>query len=197
MKFTAMYEAATQEPGAADFTALRQAWAADEAMQEVAETPERDEELARAMAENDHQTVARIAGEMLAEAPLSIRLHMLASTAMELTGDAAGCERHKELAKGLVQSILGTGDGLSIETAFHVVSVEEEYAVVSLFGVEPTDQAFQEVDGRSYDVISVVSEDGSQEGQIFFNVDAVVGAAKGGGGCCGGHGADGGCCGGK
>jgi len=203
MNFATMLEAAKTDPAGADFGELRRAWVQSPESLHTPEEPEQGEAMQAAMEENDHTTVAKMAGEMLIADPISIRLHLLAATANELAGDLPASELHKQIARGLVKSILDSGDGMSIESAFHVVSVEEEYAVISLFGAEPRSQEMRQHEGHAYDVISVVSEDGTQEGEIFFNVDEVVSSGDSGG-CCGGnsvnlHGApaSGGCCGGK
>lgn len=190
MKFTTMYEAAKQDPTNADFGELRQAWIESQEAEEVPEAQDQAEALQSAMDASDHATVARLAAEMIELEPISIRLHLLAATAFELSGNVPTSETHKEIARGLIRSILESGDGQSFETAFHVVSVEEEYAIISLFGGEPKAQSLQQHEGHAYDVITIESEDGSETGEIFFNVDQLFGDdgdCCGNEGCCGGH----------
>jgi len=190
MKFTTMYEAAKQDPTSADFGELRHAWIESEEAEGVPEAHDQAEALQSAMDASDHATVASLATEMIRVEPISIRLHLLAATAFELSGNLPSSETHKEIARGLIRSILESGDGQSFETAFHVVSVEEEYAIISLFGGEPKEQSLQEHEGHAYDVVTIESEDGSETGEIFFNIDLLVeedDGCCGNEGCCGGH----------
>lgn len=190
MKFSTMYEAAKQDPGTADFGELRQAWIASEEAANVPESHEQADALQTAMDASDHATVATLATQMIELEPISIRLHLLAATAFELSGNVPTSDTHKEIARGLIRSILESGDGQSFDTAFHVVSVEEEYAIISLFGGEPKEQSLQEHEGHAYDVITIESEDGSESGEIFFNIDQLIeddGGCCGNEGCCGGH----------
>ncbi|MBC7772957.1 MAG: DUF4919 domain-containing protein [Pyrinomonadaceae bacterium] len=206
MKFTTLYEAAKQDPTSADFGELRQAWIESQELERAPQAndqadgqaddqaddqvDDRADALQTAMDASDHAKVAALATEMIEAEPISIRLHLLAATAFELSGNAPSSEMHKEIARGLIRSILESGDGQSFETAFHVVSVEEEYAIISLFGGEPKEQTLQEHEGHAYDVITIESEDGAETGEIFFNVDLLVeedGDCCGNEGCCGGH----------
>src|SRR5438445_6937624 len=48
---------------------------------------------------------------------------------------------HKFVFEGLLNSIKNSGDGKSEETAFVVISVDEEYALLNWLGLRPTGQA--------------------------------------------------------
>ena len=71
----------------------------------------------------------------------------------------------------LVDSIVGQGDGKSFETAFQVISVDEEYAVLVVFGLDRVEQRLVTYNGNEFDVLTVRSRESGDEFQLFFNVD--------------------------
>src|SRR5258708_2111074 len=48
---------------------------------------------------------------------------------------------HRFVFEGLLNSIKKSGDGKTMETAFIVISTDEEYALFNYLGLRPTDQA--------------------------------------------------------
>jgi hypothetical protein len=71
----------------------------------------------------------------------------------------------------LFDSIQLSGDGSSFESAYQVISIAEEYAVLAIFGLEPTLQTLVEHEGSFYDVITIAKNDDGVKGPIYFNVD--------------------------
>jgi hypothetical protein len=71
----------------------------------------------------------------------------------------------------LVDSIVRQGDGKSFETAFQVISVDEEYAVLAVFGLVRVEQSLVEHGGSEFDVLTVRSRKSGNEFQLFFNID--------------------------
>jgi hypothetical protein len=60
---------------------------------------------------------------------LEIEAHLLAASEYRATGDQAKAKYHESCARGLLDSVLRSGDGRTPGTAFAVISVAEEYAV--------------------------------------------------------------------
>jgi hypothetical protein len=80
---------------------------------------------------------------------------------------------------GLVDSILSSGDGKTPETAYHVISVDEEYAVLNTLGFKVVKQSLMESKGHSYDKMEVLHMKSKEPGMIYFNVDMPLGKLKG------------------
>ena len=79
--------------------------------------------------------------------------------------------REREAARGLIDSILKSGDGKSEESAFVVIQVAEEYSMLRVLGLRPSIQALIHAQGHSYDRFQTKSNDTGQEVVVFFNVD--------------------------
>jgi hypothetical protein len=102
---------------------------------------------------------------------LNIDLLMTQAAAYRAKGDLENAEQTRRTWISLVDSIVGYGDGKSFETAFQVISVDEEYIVMALLGLERVEQSLIEHDGSEFDVFTVRSRKSGNEFQLFFNID--------------------------
>lgn len=71
----------------------------------------------------------------------------------------------------LMDSILSGGDGRDFATAFRVISVDEEYAVLRVMQIERVTQSLVEHDGSQFDILSIKDPDSGKESQLYFNID--------------------------
>lgn len=73
----------------------------------------------------------------------------------------------------LFAAISATGDGLTSESAFHVISVSDEYALMNLFGMEMKGQSLISKNGRSYDVMKLRDNKYGVE-QLYFDITVCI-----------------------
>ncbi len=71
----------------------------------------------------------------------------------------------------MIDSIRSSGDGKSIEKAWVVIKVHEEYVVLRVLGFNPSQQSLVQKDGHAYDVMKVKSTEDGTEQTFYFNVD--------------------------
>ena len=69
----------------------------------------------------------------------------------------------------LVSAISATGDGLSKETAFHVISTTDEYGIMEILGVSPKSQSLIHDKGQSYDLMELEENEYGLDA-LYFNV---------------------------
>ncbi len=69
-----------------------------------------------------------------------IGTHLMLSGGYQKQGDMRNEQVHQEIAMGLLESILSSGDGKSPETAWKVIQVPEEYIVLRVLGATPIGQ---------------------------------------------------------
>lgn len=110
------------------------------------------------------QEVLEISEPWLAHCPIDIDAQLVAAVALKALGRDTEAEEHLRWYRGLVESILGSGDGEAPESAYHVISIAEEYSMLRTFGVRFKEQAL--VDGE-IDALTVEGESGEQV--IYFN----------------------------
>lgn len=80
--------------------------------------------------------VLRLGQENLSQNPFDLKGLNIVWIAYKRTGDSLMARVYFDKLRKLVQTILATGDGLSEETAFHVVNVSHEYDILSILGYE-------------------------------------------------------------
>lgn len=69
--------------------------------------------------------------------------------------------------KGLVDSVMASGDGRTPDTAFVVISIEEEYAILRVLRLRPLSQKLSD---EGIDAVTVEGEGGT--GTIYFDPQA-------------------------
>jgi hypothetical protein len=87
---------------------------------------------------------------------------------------AAAAQREHDITAGLIKSIM-TGDGLTPQTAFTVITVHEEYALFHILGLDVTQQALVNENGHGYDLMSTTDSDGKSQ-DYYFLIDRVLAA---------------------
>ena len=103
--------------------------------------------------------------------PFNVQLLIIKAAALRAMGRAeeADIARHQWIA--IVDSILLSGDGRGFATAFKVISVAEEYALLAVMNLKRSKQSSVEHDGSKFDVLIVKDNKTGQESEIYFNVD--------------------------
>ena len=160
--------AAKSGTGPVDWQALRFAYA-----DRPNYVPDADGDDRRAMfiAANAHDwaTVLAKANKVLDENYTDGMAHHSAAAADFSLGHRDEGAKEAAMAEGIFQSIR-TGDGLSFEHAFTVISVAEEYDLLATMGVDLDQQALSNNDGHVYDVMTV-HDDSGKTVVYYFNID--------------------------
>lgn len=97
--------------------------------------------------------------------------HLLLHISHRELGNTKGSEFHGAVLKGLAQSILKSGDGKTTATAYHVIRVDEEYAILRLLGMSRAKQELVKENGHHYDKMEITDDKTKQTSTIYFNVD--------------------------
>ena len=101
---------------------------------------------------------------------------MLAYQASKKPDEAAV---HEKILDGLLDSIQRSGDGKSQQTAWFVVTTQEEYVLARrTLRVVPKSQALVQDKGHAYDKLTVLDPKTNQTQDLWFNVDFDMGLYK-------------------
>ena len=104
---------------------------------------------------------------------LDIDTHLIMALAARGAGDKAKFEFHQAVYVGLINSILGSGDGKSTKTAYVVINVGEEYSVLTALELKRGSQAVLDEGGHKYDVLTATDPKTNESEKVYFNIDAV------------------------
>jgi hypothetical protein len=118
-----------------------------------------------------------LADRMLAQNYLDLEAHFAAAEIAEKRKDEKAAAHHRYVIQGVLDSILKSGDGKSTQTAYVVVNISEEYALMGHLGLRVAGQSLINDDnGHSYDLLQGVDAEGKPAREVYFNIDALMGA---------------------
>lgn len=116
------------------------------------------------IAERDWPTALTLSESWLASCPVDMDAHYLAAVALTELGREEEAQAHVAWYRGLVESVLATGDGHTPETAWKVISAQEEYSILQALHVDLLEH--QVVDG-GIDAMTVAVEGTTQT--LYFD----------------------------
>jgi Domain of unknown function (DUF4919) len=123
-------------------------------------------------AKHDFKAVLKEADAGLQYDRFNIDLLMAKAAAYRELKDVKSADDARGTWMAVVDSILNNGDGRSFKTAWTVINVSEEYAVLSLLECEVQQQSLQGDGNSRYDVLNVSHGKTGRSLTFYFNVDA-------------------------
>lgn len=171
--YQALLAQAEADPAAADWQALRLAFAARPGFRVFAPGPNRLQ-MFQAVERADCAAALPAARAAIAERFVDADAHLVAAFCEETAGDLAGAAADRAIGRGLIASI-ETGDGRTPASAFSVIDVDEEYSVLRAMGLKPSSQSLIRLGDHSYDAVDAVDGKG-QATTFYFLVDRVLAA---------------------
>lgn len=107
--------------------------------------------------EENWKEAAQLIEKQLETDPTNLRFHLYKQiVCSHLYG--VGSKEHKDAVKQmrmLVDAVMMSGNGRSVETAIHVLSVPDEYGLLEVFGFSLQSQSLVKKHGRSYDAMAL------------------------------------------
>lgn len=165
---------------AIDFTALRTAWTRTSSYRPNAAVGD-EQPMRAAFAAGRMDEVLRRAEKVRDQDYLNIMSHMMSADAHGALGNSEARQFHVFVARGLIRSLLQSGDGLAPKTAYKVVSLTEIGRVLFFRSLRASgENVLVREGGRVYRKIAVKHEHSGAEGVVFFDVTPLesAGAAK-------------------
>jgi len=81
---------------------------------------------------------------------------------------------HRNIANGLLRVVMSKGDGATSETAWPVIDISEEYAVMRVLGLSLQKQSLSmkpDGSGPKLDILEVIDQSTKMPRTLYFNVD--------------------------
>jgi hypothetical protein len=156
---------------AIDYTRLRLSYMNSPEYKAAKDVSKSEDAMTDALNKKDYPAALKNAEAVLESNYVNIDAHYVALVANREMGAMDKAEFHRTVFRGLINSIRNSGDGKSMETAWVVINVHEEYVMLRALGFRPGEQSLIRKDGHSYDEMKVKSvEDGTAQ-TFYFNVD--------------------------
>lgn len=132
------------------------------------------QELFKALNDKNFNEAIKNAGNILDKCYVELNAHYVSAIAYKELGENDKFEFHRNIYIGLIDSILDSGDGKTPKTAWTVISIDEEYAILSYLGFQRTTQSLLAEDGHRYDVLQAFNIKNKEEtAKFYFNIDIV------------------------
>lgn len=133
-----------------------------------------EEHPSKVLSQGDLQRAKSLAEGILAENYLNLEAHIASAAVAEKKGDTAGAAHHRYVVQGVLDSIRQSGDGKTPETAFQVIALSEEYAVMGRFGLRVAEQSLIHIGEHSYDLLKGMDPQSHAEYEVYFNIDPIM-----------------------
>jgi hypothetical protein len=154
-----------------DYTAFRLAYAASPKYAPYGAVRTLMGQMKKAYTAGDCPAAMRHAKEVFEFNFVQIDAHMVTAVCQEKAGNEEEARRANAMFIGLVKSVLESGDGKSLETAFVVIAIDEEYSVMGALSLLPVRQALVHHRGSAFDRYEAKKRDSGQQVTLYFNVD--------------------------
>jgi hypothetical protein len=156
---------------AIDYTRLRLSYMDSPEYKAAKDVSKSEDAMTEALNKKDYPAALKNAEAVLESNYVNIDAHFVAFVANREMGAMDKAQFHRTVFRGLIDSIRNSGDGKSMETAWVVINVHEEYVILRALGFRPGEQSLIHKDGHSYDEMKVKNaEDGTAQ-TFYFNVD--------------------------
>lgn len=156
-----------------DFKVLRFAFAEKNATEARTADPKLQAQMLSLLNEKKFKDVVKIAEGIHKTAFVDMNSHIMASMAYRGLADAKNAKFHEGVYLGLVNSILKDGDGNSAKTAYHVISIAEEYVLLNALELKRGTSVVEAIDGHNYHVLTANDKTTNEAVKIYFNLDKV------------------------
>jgi Domain of unknown function (DUF4919) len=143
-------------PFSVDFDRLRAEFGGRSDFVEICERDRPLHRLAELVTQKDWNAILATSEPWLQRCPVDIDAHLIRAVALKELKRLAESDHHLNWFRGLVDSVLTSGDGRTPQTAFVVISVAEEYSILRVLRVRPkrhmtlssgVDELVVEIDG--------------------------------------------------
>ena len=124
-----------------------------------------------ALSSRDFRTAVQVAGAILGASFIDMDAHFVKYIAHGEIRETEQAKFHKMVFTRLLKSITDSGDGKSPATAYHVISIAEEYALMRVFRRVLIRQHLLREGGHAYDQMEVKDLNSGVTATLYFNVD--------------------------
>ncbi|MCD4786377.1 MAG: DUF4919 domain-containing protein [Candidatus Eremiobacteraeota bacterium] len=130
----------------------------------------KDEMMAALKAKQYKKSIA-LANSLLKKNFLNPDAHLICFYAYRGLKDKKNASFHNYMLNGIVASILKSGSGKTPASAYKVISIKEEYAVLGSLSLSVLKQKLIRKNGNDYDKMSVRSKKTGKTFDVYFNVN--------------------------
>jgi hypothetical protein len=133
-------------------------------------------DMFRALAGGNLDRVVTLANAIIERDYTDLVAHAALATVFERRGRRQEAVFERAVADGLLSSIQDSGDGMTPETAYVVISVSEEYTVLGAGGAQVTKQSLLQTARGPVDALEIVVN--GERRTVYFDVSRLFAAME-------------------
>jgi hypothetical protein len=156
----------------ADFRGLRMAFMQTPWYKPYDQADKTAQAMNAALEKKDYKKALELANTILQTKYVDWNAHIVAYRAHAELKNSDQSKFHRFVCDGLIRSIMQSGNGKTPATAFVVISIDEEDAVLGALGIRQTRQTLQAEGNRKVDRIDGVDERTNNAVTLYFDVTA-------------------------
>lgn len=156
---------------AIDYAKLRYGFASTAAYNPYAKFSAEREAMFKALESKQFDLAVKQAKALLDQNYQDMESHFVCVIAFGESGNQSQKAYHNAVLKGLIGSLYASGDGKSPETAYQVISTDEEYFLFNINGYRTIRQSLIEKDGVHYDKMELEYTKTGAKVTMYFNVE--------------------------
>lgn len=153
-----------------DFQRMRLSYMESPERRQAKDTSKEEEAMIAAINAKDFETALQNADAVVANQFVNLDGHFAAFIANRELHHDQQATLHRAVFRGLLDSIMNSGDGRSTKTAWTVISVHEEYVVLRFLGMMPSKQSVSHEGDRSFDVMECKDRKSGESVTLYFDV---------------------------
>lgn len=169
--YESLLERVKKSDKSVDFQEVRMAYTETKSYSPYGGDRESRNAMFAAIEAKEYAKVLESATKILKSNYMDLNGHFGAFVANNHLGHAEQAGYHLFVFDGLLNSIQNSGDGKTTETAFVVISTDEEYVLLNYLGLRTTQQALINDKGHSYDLMTALDPKTNQSVKYYFNID--------------------------
>jgi Domain of unknown function (DUF4919) len=171
-KYQALVHRVKQGDQTVNFRDLRIAYSDSPAFSNGPDTSDQKKVMQQALNSKDFAKAIQNADAVLASNFVDMDAHFVEYVAYSELKNPERADFHKFVLQSLLKSITASGDGLTPETAYEVIDVDEEYVLLRFLDLGlPKKQSYMHKNGHYYDALTLAGPGSAEERVVYFNVD--------------------------
>lgn len=135
-------------------------------------------DMFRALAAGNLDRVVTLANQIIERDYTDIAAHAALATVLERRGTNEQGAFERAVADGLLRSIQDSGDGMTPETAYVVISVAEEYTLLGAGGAQVTKQSLLQTARGPVDALEIADRANGERRTVYFDVSRLFAAME-------------------
>jgi hypothetical protein len=122
----------------------------------------------------EYRNAITLADSILRNEFVDMYSHYTCYYAYSALGDSVKASYHMYLMDRLSNSVVESGDGKTKESAFLIISSNEEYFLIYIYKLQVNEKSFTNLNGEPIDVFKAIDPETKESFELYFNTSLMI-----------------------